>query len=83
MPTTQQVSEIVEKVRHRLADAEREGVHLKVASEKLDDDWLYVVVVPSKPGIRASDHARLMSQIERELREQGDDQVLLVPALEP
>ena len=83
MPTTQQVSEILEKVRHRLADAEREGVHLKVASEKLDDDWLYVVVVPSKPGIRASDHARLMSQIERELREQGDDQVLLVPALEP
>jgi hypothetical protein len=28
------------------------------------------------------DHARLMSQIERELRNQGDDNVLLVPALE-
>jgi hypothetical protein len=82
MPTTQQLSEIVEKVRHRLADAENEGVHLKVAGEKLDDDWLYVVVVPTKPGVRASDHARLMSQIERELREQGHDRVLLVPALE-
>lgn len=82
MPTAQQVSDIVEKVRSRLAEAERDGVHLKVAGEKLDDDWLYVVVVPAKPGIRASDHARLMSQIERELREQGDDQVLLVPALE-
>ena len=32
--------------------------------------------------VRASDYARLMSQIERELREQGDDKVLLVPALE-
>jgi hypothetical protein len=40
------------------------------------------VVVPARPGIRASDHARLMSQIERELRQQGDDNVLLVPALE-
>jgi hypothetical protein len=28
------------------------------------------------------DHATLMSRIERELREQDDDNVLLVPALE-
>jgi hypothetical protein len=40
------------------------------------------VVVPSRPGVRALDHASVMSQIERELREQGDDNVLLVPALE-
>lgn len=82
MPTTQQVSEIVKKVEARLADAAQNGVHLKVASSKLEDDWLYVVVVPRMPGVRASDHARLMSQIERDLREQGDDKVLLVPALE-
>jgi hypothetical protein len=82
MLTTQQVSDIVEKVRLRLADAERDGIHLKVASEKLDDDWSYIVVVSAKPGVRASDHARLMSKIERELREQGDDRVLLVPTLE-
>jgi hypothetical protein len=30
----------------------------------------------------APDHAGLMSQIERELREQGDHNVLLVPGLE-
>ncbi|MBI4578102.1 MAG: hypothetical protein HY718_00275 [Planctomycetes bacterium] len=82
MPTTQQVQEIVDKVRTRLADAEREGVHLKVAGERLEDDWLYIVVVPTRPGVRASEHARLMSQIERELRQQGDDNVLLVPALD-
>ena len=82
MPTTQQVSDIVDKVRKRLADVQRDGIHLKVASENLSDGWLYVVVVPTKPGVRASDYARLMSQIERELREQGDDKVLLVPALE-
>jgi len=82
MPTTQQVQDIVQKVRNRLADAEHEGIHLKVSSEKLDDGWLYVVVVPARPGVRASDHANLMSRIERELREQGADKVLLLPALE-
>lgn len=82
MPTTQQVQEIVDKVRKRLADAERDGVYLKVAEERLEDDWLYIVVVPTRPGVRASEHARLMSQIERELRQEGDDNVLLVPALE-
>jgi hypothetical protein len=82
MPTTQRLSDIVQKVQKRLADAEGEGVHLKVANSKLDDDWLYIVVIPSKSGVRASDHADLMSRIERELREQGEDKVLLVPALE-
>lgn len=82
MPTTQQIQEIVEKVRKRLAEAEREGIYLGVSSARLDDDWLYIVVMPSRPGVRASDHARLMTQIERELRQQGDDNVLLVPALD-
>ena len=82
MPTTQQITDIVDKVRRRLGDGEREGIHLKVISEKLDDDWLYIVVIPSRPGVRASEYANFMSKIERELRAQGDDQVLLVPALD-
>lgn len=83
MPTTQQeVTNIVNKVKKHLADAERDGIYLKVTGEKLDNDWLYIVVVPSKPGVRASEHANFMSKIERELRAAGDDNVLLVPALE-
>jgi len=81
MRTTQQVTDIVDKVKKRLTEAEQEGIHLKVRGEKLDDDWLYIVVVPSRPGIRASEHASFMSRIERELRAEGDDNVLLVPAL--
>ena len=82
MPTTTQVSEIVDRVKARLADAQRtEGVALTVSAQKLDDDWLYIVVEPARPGVRASDHANLMSKIERELRDDGIDQVLLVPAL--
>lgn len=82
MPTTAQQSEIVDRVRARLAEAERDGVHLTVSGYKLDDEWLYIVVEPARAGVRASDHANLMSHIERELRKDGIDQVLLVPALQ-
>lgn len=82
MPTTQRITDIVEKVRHRLAAAEQDGIYLKVVADKLDDDWLYIVVVPSRPGVRASEHANFMAQVERDLRAAGDDQVLLVPALQ-
>lgn len=82
MPTTQQeVAAIVSKVKNRLKEAERENVFLKVDREKLDDEWLYIVVVPSRAGVRASDYANYMSKIERELRAEGDENVLLIPAL--
>ncbi len=82
MPTEAQVPGIVAEVRQRLDEAAKQGVHLQVVSEKLDDGWLYVVVTPSQPGQSASDHARVMSQIERELRQKGTDHLLLVPTLE-
>ena len=82
MPTAEQAMDIVDKVRKRLAIAEGQGVYLKVASDKLEDGWLYIVVIPSKAGVHASDYARQMTQIERELRAEGDNNVLLVPALE-
>ncbi|MFI5380815.1 MAG: hypothetical protein ACHRHE_16070 [Tepidisphaerales bacterium] len=83
MPSTQQAgATIVNKVKKRLAEAEKEGVYLEATRGKLDGDWLYIVVVPSKPGVRASEYASYMSKVERELRAAGDDNVLLVPALE-
>jgi hypothetical protein len=81
MPAAHQINEIVDKVKKRLEEAERNGIFLKISGEKLDDEWLYIVVTPSRAGIRASDHANFMSKVERELRAQGDDNVLLVPAL--
>lgn len=83
MPTLQQVDHIVKKVEQQLAEAaDAQGIHLKVSDSKLDDDWLYIVVVPGQPGGHASDHARLMSRIEQQLRADGADRVLLVPALD-
>ena len=82
MPITKQVDEIVKKVETRLSKEEVNGVYLKVTNHSLDDGWLYIEVDPSWAGVRALDHSRLVSQIERELRANGDQQVLLVPALE-
>ena len=80
MPTAQEVPGIVAQVRQRLAAQPR--APLQVSGEKLDDDWLYIVVTPTQPGVRASDHAQVMTQIERELRQAGTEQVLLVPAVD-
>jgi len=82
MPTHAEVPEILVEVRKRLEDVAAKGAHLQVTGEKLEDDWLYVVVAPSQPGTRALDHAVYMSQIERQLRQQGKEHVLLVPVLE-
>jgi len=83
MPSTmEQADVIVNKVKRSLANAREKGVELEVRSYKLDDDWLYIVVVPSHEGVRASEYANHMSKIERELRAEGHDNVLLVPALE-
>lgn len=82
MPTEAEVPGIIAAVRQRLVEASNQGVHLEVVSDKLEDDWLYVVVAPSRPGVRALDHAQTMAKIERDLRKQGKSHVLLVPTLE-
>lgn len=78
MPTQEQVPQIVQRVRHSLA--ELPGQPLQVTGERLDDSWLYIVVEPARAGVSALDHANEMSRIERELRRDGVDEVLLVPA---
>jgi hypothetical protein len=55
---------------------------VKVDREKLDNDCLHFVVAPSRPGVRASEYANVLSKVERHYRQQGDDQVLQVPVLE-
>lgn len=82
MPTPAEVPEIVAEVRKRLDEASKQGISLEIVGEKLEDDWLYVVVTPSRSGVRALDHADTMSKIEGELRQKGKSHVLLVPTLE-
>jgi hypothetical protein len=81
IPSTQHITDTVAQVRKRLGAAEQDGIFLTVTGHKQDDDWLYITVEPSRPGIRDSEHANFMSKVERELRQQGIDKILLVPAL--
>jgi hypothetical protein len=85
MLTDVQVPKILEDVRTQLdAEARKSGVKLLVPENgsKLDDGWLFICVIPGQEGIRASDHAGIMARVERQLHDQGVDNVLLVPTLE-
>lgn len=80
-----QISGIVEKVKARLSELSSErhvGLALLEKNYRLEDDWLYLVITPTRPGDRASDYADLMSTIKSELRKEDIENVLLVPAVE-
>ncbi|MGF1633633.1 MAG: hypothetical protein ACFCVE_07260 [Phycisphaerae bacterium] len=81
MPTETDKQKIIERVKQLLDEAKEDGVHLDLAAQRFDDDWLYLVVTPTRQGERASQHAHQMTRIERTLRGEGYDQVLLVPAV--
>ena len=81
LPAEQDERIIVNRVQQLLSDATAKGVHLQLTGTRFDDEWLYVVVAPTGKDERASQHAHLMTEIERRLLEEGYDQVLLVPAV--
>lgn len=87
MITQNDVPKVLALVRGRLDAMRAEGrapLQVEERDYRVEDEWLYVVVAPSKPGIRASDYAQVMVDVEQELREtEGGiiDNVLLVPAI--
>ncbi len=77
------IQEIISRVRSRLSQlAQEESVRLCVEEEgtTYEDDWLYILVEPDSDEVRASDYAEAMTKIEKELRADGIQHVLLVPA---
>ena len=82
--TQNQIQSLVQQARQELQKrAQSGGVALKIDNDgyRVDDDWLYIVVSPTKPGIRAYDYVEMLSDVERSLKQQGANKVLLVPAL--
>lgn len=79
------VPTIVDRVRERLLELGREcGLPVELDEHDYrseDDGWLYLVVKPRSSGIRASDYAYIMARVEKELRAEGIENVLLVPVL--
>ncbi|GEM_PF-1066551 len=81
--TPEQISPIIAQIQTRLSQlGGAKGVNLQVDTEdtKLEDDWLYVCVSAPKASIRVSDYADILSEIEKELRAESIQNVLLVPA---
>lgn len=81
MPAKEQVPTTVNRIQQMLVEAEAQGVHLRLTGQRFEDQWLYLVVEPTRPGERASQHAHFMTKVERTLHDQGYDQVLIVPAV--
>lgn len=77
---------IISDVQRRLNEKRAtSGVDLKVPmadAHRVDGDWLYIVVAPAKAGVRAYDYVSVLGDVEKELRADGTDKVMLVPALE-
>ena len=84
-PTQTQVNTILKDVQDRL-DRRRDssGIDLtvNVDATRCDDDWLYVVVTPAQQGVRAYDYVQTLSAVEKELRQNHIEKVLLVAAIE-
>ena len=81
MPAEKDKNLLIDRVKQLLAEATPQGVHLELTGSRFDDDWLYLVVAPTRKDERASQHAHLMTEIERKLLKEGYDQVLLVPSV--
>jgi hypothetical protein len=82
--TSGDVKSILGIIQEKLAQrAKRSGIVLNVSSEasRQEDDLLIVVISPALPGVRAYDFVSTLGDVERELKEQGMQNVLLVPAL--
>jgi len=82
--TDQEVNSLLGAIQRRL-DAKRisTGIPLVVTKDgyRQEDEWLYVEVSPAQNGIRAYDYVKTLGEVEKELREEGIDHVLLVPVL--
>ena len=84
-PSKYQIDNILKDIQDRLDRKQSSSqVALKVDAEssRCEDDWLYVVVTPTKNGVRAYDYVKMLDEVEKDLRASHIENVLLVPAIE-
>ena len=84
MRSQAEIDAVIRDVRSRL-DSKRNstGLNLEVPPDGYvqDDDWLSVIVTPALPGMGAYQYIEMLGELERELKNNGVEHVLLVPAI--
>lgn len=83
--TTKDLPQIIDSVRRHLEAKDRDrhwGLRLQEKDYRLEDDWLYLIVTTTGEGIRPSEYAKVLDEVEKELSQEGTDNILLVPALD-
>ena len=79
--TVRDVQDLLKQAQELLnAACRRKKFGLKVAGHTTDDDWINIVVTPTKEGVGAYEYTEILSKVENEIRAHGDEHVLLVPA---
>jgi hypothetical protein len=84
--TPQQVEDLKRRVQELLDEYVRERKYdfsLKVSNEYVQqEDWLHLIVVPDKEGVRAYDYAKALTDVGNKLRrEEHVEHVVLLPTL--
>ena len=74
---------IAELARRYLQPHQPRDYRLEVDVESIhqDEDWYYVVVEPSREGVRSYDYSARLAEAELDLQEKEKVNILLVPAL--
>ena len=82
MPIASATPEIRTRVEELLKAAENKGVFLKVTRDHFDETdhgWYTIEVDSFRPDGSVTEEASTMTKVERALRKEGYDQVMLVP----
>lgn len=75
---------MIATLRELLKKQSQNGVTLSVADDGYVDEgsWIYLIVKPDKPGIRAYEYVERLNDLEAELRTMvGDNNLTVVPAV--
>lgn len=75
------IEEAVQRLLDGTSQAKSFGLRVFPEATRTEDDWVYIVIVPTKPGIRAADFVDVLGSVEAQVRsQQGKQEILLVPA---
>ena len=80
--TPVKIKEMIDRLRTLLEHRPAQDIKLGIADDGYVEEggWVYLIVTPSTPGVRAHRYVDLLNEIEREFRKDVGEHVLLVPA---